>query len=178
MIGTLAIQEYIQDLIRANPADVERILKLPKQCDFIQWKYEHVKQFLIEINFLVVQLRESCTPETCQYMQVNKESYKCTTHKDWKECSAIDYMIHNLDNSTEIILKSKNMFNGVKGDKKENVNLQQIVRRLYRIMAHAMLYHENEFLEFEKEMFLYKRFYYFSVEFEFLKADEMMRPFV
>ena len=111
-------------------------------------------------------------------MRVDNESYKCTVHDKWRDCSAMDYMIHNLDNHTEIILNNKNYFNKVKGEVPTNKSLYQIIRRINRIFSHAMLYHEEVFLEFEREMFLYHRFFAFSGEFGFLKTDEMIKPFI
>lgn len=178
MNGPLAIQEYIQDHIRHNPNDIKKIIELPKGCDKTQWQYEHVKQFIIEINILVVKLRKVCNITTCPIMRVENESYKCTVHKEWRECCAIEYMLHNLDNSTDMILAMKNNFNKMVGIENVIKSLHQICRRLYRLFSHAILYHKDTFTEFETEMVVYKRFYEFMLMFQILTADNLIKPFI
>lgn len=43
MDGQFATQEYIQQLIRADPADVATICKLPAQHDKLVWTLEHLR---------------------------------------------------------------------------------------------------------------------------------------
>ena len=177
MSGPLAIQEYIQDQVRHNAKDIQKIIETPKGCDKTQWQYEHVKQFLIEINLLVVQLRRVCNETTCPLMRVQNESYKCTVHKEWRECCAIEYMLHNLDNSTDIILNMKNSFNKMVGFENMTKSLQQICRRLSRIFSHAILDHKDVFTDFETEIQAYKRFYAFALKFNILTTDNLIKPF-
>ena len=39
-----------------------------------------------------------------------QEKYRCTIHAEWKDCTALEYIIHNLDNSIEIILGLKSVY--------------------------------------------------------------------
>lgn len=54
-------------------------------------------------------------------------------------CSAIDYMIHNLDQSTSVLLNIKNYASRV--SLTETKNLDTIVRRLYRLFSHTYHFH-------------------------------------
>lgn len=90
--GPLAIQEHIQELIRADPADTRRIMAMPKEVQHNCWLYEHLRQFLIELNLLVTQLKNvcSCKKMNCQ----NDWFYLCAAHQGkQQDCSAYDYMV-------------------------------------------------------------------------------------
>jgi hypothetical protein len=176
--GPLAVQEYIQELIRFNSSDIEKIIEPPLGCDVGTWQYEHIRQFLLESNLLVTQLQNVCNETICPVMRINNDTYKCTVHETWTECSAIDYMIHNLDSATEILLDFKIFVNDGKVQESEINSLHQIVKRIYRIFGHAMFFHQDAFVEFEKEMFLYKRFYYFVKKFKIKLKEKPINPFV
>ena len=60
MESTFGAQQYIQQLIRADPNDVENILKVPEGTDEAVWQYEHLRQFTLEFNQLVVLFDPVC----------------------------------------------------------------------------------------------------------------------
>lgn len=64
MDSTLAVQQYIQQTIRKDVSDIEGILEAPKTQDEGVWKYEHLRQFSMELNGLAVALQGECQPET------------------------------------------------------------------------------------------------------------------
>jgi len=64
MESTLAVQQYIQQTIRKDVSNVEGILEAPETQDEGVWKYEHLRQFSMELNGLAVALQEECHPET------------------------------------------------------------------------------------------------------------------
>ena len=71
------------------------------------WQYEHIRQFILELNLLVVQLLGVCTRDKCEKMTAGKDyMFLCANHADNEKCSAIDYMIHALDNATAMIHNS------------------------------------------------------------------------
>lgn len=109
-------------------------------------------------------------------MNLKTEIYKCTVHDKYQDCSAIDYMVHNLDHSTDILLNIQSNVNKEKIQEKEISVLHQIFRRLYRILAHAKVFHETVFNDFEQEMFLYKRFFQFCKEFDINQKDKLLPP--
>ena len=97
-------------------------------------------------------------------MTGNKEFiFICAAHKGTSNCSAIDYMIHNLDNSTAII--HSNNFNRVAIPQDSKKHLHNIVRRLYRLFAHTYFHHRDIYEEFENEMHLCARFTHFTRQF-------------
>ena len=57
MDSTLAVQQFIQQTIRKNVVDVEAILTAPETQDEGVWKYEHLRQFCMELNGLAVALQ-------------------------------------------------------------------------------------------------------------------------
>lgn len=68
MESTLAVQQYIQQLIRKDPSNVDEILNPPEGQDVESWKYEHLRQFCMELNKLAVKLQSECKQETCTQM--------------------------------------------------------------------------------------------------------------
>ena len=78
--------------------------------------------------------------------------FLCAAHKVAASCSAIEYMIHNLDQATSILLNLKNFQSRVSIN--ETKSLDTIVRRLYRLFAHTFHFHPEVFTEFEKDMHL------------------------
>eukprot|EP00439_Symbiodinium_sp_Y106_P086037 s8_g30.t3 len=103
--GPLALAEYIQDLLREDPSDLDRIYELPSpDTDELVWQYEHLRQFVIEFNLLLVALTGTCTPETCPKMTASNDwQYLCAAHRKPQECAAIDYMTHTIDGSTALL---------------------------------------------------------------------------
>jgi len=54
MTGPFAAQEYLQELIRNDPSNICKICEPPKEVDESVWQYEHIRQFILELNLLVV----------------------------------------------------------------------------------------------------------------------------
>lgn len=94
--------------------------------------------------------------------------YLCAAHKTAQECSAFDYMVHNLDQSTSILQNVKNFSSRVSIP--EVKNLDTIVRRLYRLFSHTYYHHREIFNEFEKQMYLCQRFTEFTLKYGLLPA--------
>ncbi|KAB1278742.1 MOB-like protein phocein [Camelus dromedarius] len=57
MDSTLAVQQYIQQNIRADCSNIDKILEPPEGQDEGVWKYEHLRQFCLELNGLAVKLQ-------------------------------------------------------------------------------------------------------------------------
>jgi hypothetical protein len=68
-------------LIRSNPNDIARIVEPPVGVDESVWQYEHIRQFILELNLLVVQLLGICTNETCPKMVATDTQFLCAAHK-------------------------------------------------------------------------------------------------
>lgn len=108
MDSTLAVQQYIQQLIRRDPTNINLILKMPETQDEGVWKYEHLRQFCMELNGLAVRLQGECHPETCTQMTATEQwIFLCAAHKTPKECPAIDYTRHTLDGAACLLNSNK-----------------------------------------------------------------------
>ncbi len=157
MKGLFSVQEYIQESIRDNPSDIQKIINLPNDVDVGVWKYEHLRQFILETNLLIVQLQGNCNNITCPKMKATDDwLYLCAVHKETTECSAIDYMIHNLDQMTTILNNSKLFSSRVSIKQSSMKNFENIVRRLYRFFSHTYFHHRDIFNEFEVILFIDK----------------------
>ena len=79
-------------MITSLVSDVDHILTAPETQDEGVWKYEHLRQFCMELNGLAVKLQSECKPETCSQMTATEQwIFLCAAHKTPKECPAIDY---------------------------------------------------------------------------------------
>lgn len=108
MDSTLAVQQYIQQMIRRDPSNIDLILNMPEANDEGVWKYEHLRQFCMELNGLAVRLQEECHPETCTQMTATEQwIFLCAAHKTPKECPAIDYTRHTLDGAACLLNSNK-----------------------------------------------------------------------
>ena len=144
------------------------------------WQYEHIKQFIIEINsHLVLPLVKSgdCTAEKCPKMKATDMwLYLCACHKPPQDCSAVDYMIHALDNASSTLMDKKNFPDTNKIDASSVKYIQAIVRRLYRLFSHTYFHHEQVFRENEDKFFLCTRFSLFARNFKFMSNDLFIIP--
>ncbi|KAL7292667.1 hypothetical protein TKK_0013793 [Trichogramma kaykai] len=108
MDSTLAVQQYIQQTIRINPANIDLILSMPESQDEGVWKYEHLREFCMELNGLAVKLQIECYPENCSQMTATEQwIFLCAAHKTPKECPAIDYTRHTLDGAACLLNSNK-----------------------------------------------------------------------
>ena len=158
-----------------DSSNIERIIEKPPSVDLGVWKYEHIRQFVLELNLLATSLRDICGRESCPTMKGSAESeFLCAAHKTATNCSAIDYMLHNLDQSTSILLNLKHFQSRVSIS--ETKSLDTIVRRLYRLFSHTYHFHREVFDEFEKDMHLCQRFTLFSLKYGLLEEAMLNVP--
>ena len=95
---------------------------------------------------------------TCECPSISTEFvYNCHVHSPPQQCSATDYIIHNLDSVSNLILSSK--FTSNLSDPNVKQQLNDIPRMLYRIFAHFWSNHRDIFNSFESEFALFERFY-------------------
>ena len=72
----------MQELIRNDASNIDKIIRTPENVDETVWQYEHIRQFILELNLLVVQLSGVCTREVCPKMKATDEwLYLCASHK-------------------------------------------------------------------------------------------------
>jgi len=176
--GPLAIPEYIQDLIRQDSSDIERIYELPSaEVDPLVWQYEHLRQFVIEFNLLLVALGDECIPETCPKMTASNEwQYLCAAHRKPQDCAAIDYMMHTIDGSTALLANAKHFALRTEVPPANAKYFQSMARRLYRIFAHVFYHHRQIFDDIEAEIHLCARFSHFVMKFKLMSPSMLLVP--
>jgi hypothetical protein len=177
MESTLAVQQFIQQLIRRNPNDLDLILQPPDQQDESIWKYEQVREFCAELNLITCRLQHECTPDTCTQMTATEQwIFLCAAHKNPKECSAIDYTRHTLDGAA-CLLNSNRYFPSRVNIKESSVQkLGSVCRRIYRIFSHAYYHHRKIYDEFECETSLCKRFTKFVLKYDLMTSETLIVP--
>ena len=177
MDSTLAGQQLIQQTLRKDPANIDEILQPPNQLDEGTWKYEHLRQFCMELNKLAVKLQTECNPKTCSQMTATEQwIFLCAAHKSPKECSAIDYIRHTLDGASGLLNNSKYFPSRVSMKESSIAKLGSICRRVYRIFGHAFFHHRPSFDEFESQTHLCKRFTVFVTKYNLLSKDNLIVP--
>ncbi|CAG8605890.1 4740_t:CDS:2 [Ambispora leptoticha] len=147
--SAFALQEYIQSLVRTDKENIDALVNLPPKQDKESWQYEHLRQFCLELTFLVVQLSTECTRETCPEMKVINWMYLCAMHQAQIGCCAIDYIVHTLDAATTLLNSHRYFPSRISIPPSSLKHFQQIARRLYRIFAHAYFHHREIFESFE-----------------------------
>jgi len=177
MDSTLAVQQYIQQTIRKNVMDVEAILTAPETQDEGVWKYEHLRQFVMELNGLAVALQVECKPEICTQMTATEQwIFLCAAHKTPKECPAIDYTRHTLDGAACLLNSNKYFPSRVSIKESSVAKLGSVCRRVYRIFSHAYFHHRKIFEDFENDTHLCRRFTVFVTKYKLMTRDNLIVP--
>lgn len=177
MDSTLAVQQYIQQLIHQDPSNVEGILRLPEGQDLGPWKVEHLRLFCMQLNALACRLQECCDPITCNQMTATEQwIFLCAAHKQPIECSAIDYTRHTLDSAATLINNNKYFPSRVIIKESSVAKLGSVCRRVYRIFSHAYYHHYTVFEEFERETHLCRRFSRFVTMYELMSKESLIVP--
>ena len=176
--GPLALAEYIQDLLREDPTDLDRIYELPSpDTDASVWQYEHLRQFVIEFNLLLVSLIGVCTPETCPKMTASNDwQYLCSAHRKPQECAAIDYTTHTIDGSTALLTVACPFSSRSQVPSSSTKYFQSMSRRLYRIFAHVYFHHRQHFDMLEAERRLCARFSHFVLRYQLMTRSMLLIP--
>jgi len=177
MDSTLAVQQYIQQTIRKDPQDVDHILTAPETQDEGVWKYEHLRQFCMELNGLAVKLQGECKPDTCSQMTATEQwIFLCAAHKTPKECPAIDYTRHTLDGAACLLNSNKYFPSRVSIKESSVAKLGSVCRRVYRIFSHAYFHHRQIFDTFEDDSHLCRRFTVFVTKYSLMSKDNLIVP--
>ncbi|KAG0730146.1 MOB kinase activator-like 4 [Chionoecetes opilio] len=167
MDSTLVVQQYIQQTIRVDHNNIDTILNAPETQDEGVWKYEHLRQFCMELNGLAVRLQGECQPSTCTQMTATEQwIFLCAAHKTPKECPAIDYTRHTLDGAACLLNSNKYFPSRVSIKESSVAKLGSVCRRVYRIFSHAYFHHRQIFDEFEcivHQCFLFSVHHFFGL---------------
>jgi len=177
MDSTLAVQQHIQQVVRKDVTAIEDILDAPETQDEGVWKYEHLRQFCMELNGLAVMLQGECQPETCTQMTATEQwIFLCAAHKTPKECPAIDYTRHTLDGAACLLNSNKYFPSRVSIKESSVAKLGSVCRRVYRIFSHAYFHHRQIFDDFEARTHLCRRFTTFVTKYNLMSKDNLIVP--
>ncbi len=137
----------------------------PQGVDRSLWLYELSRWSVIKANELLIAFfadNPPCSAETCPEMRASEWQYLCAVHEPPKPCCAIDYCCHTLDWAGDTLSSNKNFpsrltsGNGAAGGSTAAVKiLTNIMRRVYRIFAHAWFQHRSVFWQVEGQEGLY-----------------------
>ncbi|MBW0476053.1 hypothetical protein O181_015768 [Austropuccinia psidii MF-1] len=178
------VQEYIAQLVRADPHNVLRIIKLPmhNSAPLVQrevWVYEQLRRLADDLGHpLVSSLQAECNRAECPEMKAGEWLYLCAAHAtaNENECCAIDYIVHTLDGATALLNSARYFPSRLQIPTSSIKHFTSIARRLYRILAHAWFHHREVFEQCETEKSLYARFLALTDEFGLIAEDLLVIP--
>ena len=177
MDSTLAVQQYIQQLIRSDFENISLILEPPEGQDEGVWKYEHLRQFCLQLNDLAVKLQVDCFPDVCTQMTATEQwIFLCAAHKTPKECPALDYTRHTLDGAASLLNSNKYFPSRVTIKESSISKLGSVCRRIYRIFSHAYYHHRRIYDQFEAETNLCRRFTAYVLKYELMAHESLIVP--
>ncbi|KAH7731604.1 Mob1/phocein family protein [Aphelenchoides avenae] len=177
MDSTLNVQQWIQQCIRADYKNIDTILTCPSGVEEGVWKYEHLRQFCMELNGLAVLLQDECKPETCVQMTATEQwIFLCAAHKNPKECSAIDYTRHTLDGAASLLNSNRYFLSRITIKESSIAKIGSVCRRVYRIFSHAYFHHRNLYDTFEEETYLCRRFTAFVMKYNLMAHEHLIVP--
>lgn len=165
-------------MIRKDHTAVDSILEQPEgHDDLAVWKYEHLRQFCLELNNIAVRFQNECDPAVCTKMKATEQwMFLCAAHGEPKECSALDYTLHALHNAACLLNNNKHFDSRVSIRDSSVQRLGSIARRLYRIFSHAYFHHRQLFDEFERETSLCLRFTRFVMKYGLMSPENLLVP--
>ncbi|KAL8645653.1 MAG: hypothetical protein Q9226_007203 [Calogaya cf. arnoldii] len=150
------------------PINAETARSLAKEPDGVGpwlWLYELCRLLVVKENDVLVGFfneSPACTKETCPEMRASEWQYLCAVHDPPKPCCAIDYCIHTLDWAGNQLTSTRNFpsrltlgSQATGGSQGALRVLTNIMRRCYRIFAHAWYQHRQVFWNIENSQGLY-----------------------
>eukprot|EP00871_Galdieria_phlegrea_P000081 jgi/Galph1/1073/GphlegSOOS_G5878.1 len=163
----------------SKTSDLHNLTQNLKYSELEEFVRKQVLRFVVQLNCFACFLGEVCNYNTCPQMSATKDVlYLCAAHERAQECCAIDYISHCLDGATSLLTSEEVVSPNLVG-KNQDVNLQNfrlIMRRLYRLFAHAYYHHLDTFKKFEQETELFQHFCSFSSYFNLISPSDMLVP--
>ena len=126
----------------------------PPGIDRSLWLYELARFLTQHTNDLIVALLTkidpACSATSCPDMRASEWQYLCAVHDTPKACCAVDYCIHTLDWAGDVLTSIKNFPSRMTlgppdspGHQTAVRNITNVMRRVYRIFAHAWFQHRD-----------------------------------
>lgn len=178
---TLGMAQWIEQNSRKNGiSDPDSTITPPINVspdELNVWKYEQVRYFCKELNWLCIELQGYCPPRKYPQMIATEQwIFLCAAHKTPKECAAVDYMRHTLHFVGNQLNDSKRFPSRTSVKEVAVVKLSNICRRVYRIFAHAYYQHKSVYEEFEKRTKLCERFTKFVCKYNMMTDNNLIVP--
>ncbi|KAG2458952.1 TF3C3 factor, partial [Polypterus senegalus] len=151
MDSTLAVQQYIQQNIRSDCSNIDKILEPPEGQDEGVWKYEHLRQFCLELNGLAVKLQVRCllryrfSPRVIVFTAACEMGRRHLSLAVW-----IHFGKSSQRGLTVIIVCCFPDVNWVSIKESSVAKLGSVCRRIYRIFSHAYFHHRQIFDKYEE----------------------------
>ena len=131
-------------IMATPPAGIDRSLWLYELTRFLT---QHTNDLLVA---LLTKIDPACSAATCPEMRASEWQYLCAVHDAPKACCAVDYCIHTLDWAGDVLTNVKlfpsRMTLGTPespGHQTAVRNITNVMRRVYRIFAHAWFQHRE-----------------------------------
>lgn len=142
--ATVPLTHETAMLIATPPANIDRSLWLYELTRFLT---QHANDLLVA---LLTKIEPACSAASCPEMRASEWQYLCAVHETPKACCAVDYCIHTLDWAGDILTSVKlfpsRMTLGPQdspGHQTAVRNITNVMRRVYRIFAHAWFQHRE-----------------------------------
>jgi len=175
--STFPCAEYLQQLIQKDAGNVAEIIKLPPNTDKNVWILEHLRRFLAELHLLMVYLDDECTADTCPKMcATNDWEFLCAAHQEPQKCCAMDYIMHTLVGFISLLSNPNHFPSRTKISSDGAKFFVSMVRRLYRVFAHAYYHHRASFDKFEAKTHLTERFVQLSLRYGLMAEAQLTPP--
>jgi hypothetical protein len=177
--GKYAVADYVKSHAKLEPSNVDNLITEPENFQYSTavWLYEHLRQMCRDIGFLLAELNEECNPKSCPEMRVTDQfHFLCAAHVGTKNCSAIDYSTHTLEGVVSLLNNAQAFPNCTDIENKSIPKFRTILRRLYRILAHAHYHHKSIFTTFESKSFLTLRVHKFALKYSLIAEDQLIIP--
>ncbi|KAL9054884.1 MAG: hypothetical protein Q9206_003364 [Seirophora lacunosa] len=169
-----------------NSETAYKLVKTPDGVDPLLWLYELCRLLVIRENDMIIafyQEEPPCSKDTCPEMRASEWQYLCAVHDPPKACYAIDYCNHTLDWAANQLTSSKifpsrlTLGSQTSGGSQGGLRaLTNIMRRCYRIFAHAWYQHRQVFWNIENSQGLYVFFKTVCVVYNLIPHDGYTVP--
>ncbi|KAJ2095994.1 hypothetical protein GGI09_004591, partial [Coemansia sp. S100] len=155
--------------------DVDALVEVPQGIEPLSWLYEHMRQICVELGFYLTSLHSECT-QACPVMRASETTYYCAGHGRPRPCSAMGYSIHTLDYAVRQLSSAASFPDRVRVAESSVKHFQSMVRRLYRVFAHAYFHHREVFERQESTTCLYARFVRLARKYELTPESLIIIP--
>mmetsp|Transcript_156911 Transcript_156911/g.273126 ORF Transcript_156911/g.273126 Transcript_156911/m.273126 type:complete len:268 (+) Transcript_156911:96-899(+) len=164
-----------------NNAELNDSVKLPAGVGEDEWIAAQVLGIFEEVEFVVSLLDDLCTETSCPAMSAGKQvAYKWQDDEEYKvptkmpACKYMNLLISYVKKTlgNEQIVPT----DGSPFPKHFKEEMGIILKRLFRVYAHAYLHHFREIRELQAEAhlnFCFKHFMFFVKEFNLVKMEDM-----